>query len=143
MSNVSFNFIKDIKIIKIINGRSFWRNICSLHVCRLLQSIVAKKDIDVACVKKFPHFQIKLFQEEKKIVGSTLTHSLPTSVHYLLSDLFSYLTGKVIQEIGYLRLVEGLLDDADDLLQEAIELAEVIHKLPVRASVLFHIGNLR
>ncbi|XP_053377944.1 uncharacterized protein LOC123530292 isoform X2 [Mercenaria mercenaria] len=62
------------------------------------------------------------------------------------SSLFTELQclkGKVIQQIGCLRLQEGMIDDADDLLEEALDLAEVTHKLTARAAALFHIGTLR
>ena len=48
-----------------------------------------------------------------------------------------------MRQIGYLRLQEGLFDDADDLLEEALDVAELTRKIPDRAMTLFHIGNLR
>lgn len=55
----------------------------------------------------------------------------------------NFTVGKVIQQIGCLRLKEGFLDNADDLLEEALDLAESTRKMTSRATVLFHIGTLR
>lgn len=51
--------------------------------------------------------------------------------------------GTIIQQIGFLRLQERMLDDADDLLHEALDISEAIRRIPARATVLFYIGNLR
>jgi len=57
--------------------------------------------------------------------------------------IFSFTLGEVIGELGRLRVEDGLLDDADDLLQEALDLAEVTHSTPQLATVLFYIASLR
>ncbi|KAL3853010.1 hypothetical protein ACJMK2_016596 [Sinanodonta woodiana] len=51
--------------------------------------------------------------------------------------------GEVLSQIGYLRLNEGILDDAEDLLQESLEFSEKWGTLSHRATILFHFGLLR
>ncbi|KAK3585946.1 hypothetical protein CHS0354_038488 [Potamilus streckersoni] len=51
--------------------------------------------------------------------------------------------GEVLGQIGYLRLDEGILDDAEDLLQESLEFSDKWDTLSHRATILFHFGLLR
>lgn len=51
--------------------------------------------------------------------------------------------GKVIRQMGYLRMDEGLLEDADDLLQEALEISDTCSKIPTKATIHYYFGILR
>ena len=53
------------------------------------------------------------------------------------------ISGKVIRQIGYLRLGEGLLEDADDLLQESLEISDTCSKIPTKATIHYYVGLLR
>ena len=53
------------------------------------------------------------------------------------------ISGKVIRQIGYLRMEEGLLEDADDLLQESLEISDSCAKVPTKATIHYYIGILR
>lgn len=78
----------------------------------------------------------------KKALRSVMDMFEMEETSELYADL-QLLKCKVIKQIGYLRLQEGLLEDADDLLQEALDLADMARKLTASADILYHIGVLR
>ncbi|KAL4226385.1 hypothetical protein ACF0H5_014369 [Mactra antiquata] len=78
----------------------------------------------------------------KKSMQSILDLSEMEDIEGIFTDI-RILKCKVIQQIGCLCVYEGLLDDGESLLQEALDLSEICQKLPLRANVLYHIGLLR
>ena len=64
-------------------------------------------------------------------------------IHIVLNKKVSIISGKVIRQIGYLRMEEGLLEDADDLFQESLEISDTCTKIPTKATIHYYVGLLR
>lgn len=63
---------------------------------------------------------------------------------YISNFLFiSFILGKLLSHLGSLRLNEGLVESAEDLLTEARDAVETSGNLTAKATILYNLGLLR
>lgn len=55
----------------------------------------------------------------------------------------SFILGKLLSHLGSLRLNEGLVESAEDLLTEARDAVETSGNLTAKATILYNLGLLR
>lgn len=57
--------------------------------------------------------------------------------------IFSFILGKLLSHLGSLRLNEGLVESAEDLLTEARDAVETSGNLTAKATIMYNLGLLR